>query len=115
MDDIIIKKGGHLETKNNDELRQICRENKLKGFSNCKNKKDLIRFILDNNSIIEKNIEDKIEDESKLESRDNTEDDVEFVDSDDSDDSDSDSEEEEEVEEVEEPKKSKVRKAKTNK
>ena len=44
-----------------------------------------------------------------------TEDDVEFVDSDDSDDSDSDSEEEEEVEEVEEPKKSKVRKAKTNK
>ena len=44
MDDQIMES---LKSKNNDELRNICREKKLKGFSKCKKKQDLIDFIID--------------------------------------------------------------------
>jgi len=79
-DYILIQKGDELGSKNNDELRQICRENKLKGFSKCKNKSDFVRFILEHNGIIEQNIKEKIQDVSNLETRDD--DIVDFVDSD---------------------------------
>lgn len=38
-----------LSKKNNDELRNICRQYNLKGFSKCKRKQDLIQFIIDSN------------------------------------------------------------------
>ena len=47
MDDQEIQIMETLTNKNNDELRNICRDNKLKGFSKCKKKQDLIDFIIE--------------------------------------------------------------------
>ena len=40
MEDQAIQIMETLTNKNNDELRNICRKNNLKGFSKCKKKKE---------------------------------------------------------------------------
>ena len=61
MDDQAIQIMESLTNKNNDELRNICREKKLKGFSKCKKKQDLIDFIIESgvyNEIVGEEVED---------------------------------------------------------
>ena len=59
-----------LKTKNNDELRNICRDKKLKGFSKCKKKQDLIDFIIESgvlNIVDEEIVEEIVEEEIRQE------------------------------------------------
>lgn len=62
MDDQIMES---LKSKNNDELRNICRKNNLKGFSKCKKKKDLINFIIESGAL--NNVNDEMEEVEEVE------------------------------------------------
>ena len=61
MDNQAIQIMESLTNKNNDELRNICRKNNLKGFSKCKKKQDLIDFIIESgvyNEIVKEEVEE---------------------------------------------------------
>ena len=81
MDDILIQKGEKLKSKINDELRQICRENNLQGFSKCKTKNDFVKFILEHNEIIEQNIQKNVQENQSF--KESSDDDDGFVSSED--------------------------------